>query len=425
MRLATLVSPDDWTFNFGTAGKHGWRYIVERCAQAGITRIYWRVTTGFSYYASKINNTGPIFDEPAIRSATKLGRWWFYEPEDWSKDDTLAAATEWARRRGIELIAWVTLENAHGLGTRTRLAQEHPEMMTVDRCGKRYWRLHGWAFPEVRNWWLNIVREIVAYNPDGILLDLARLGYASEPRTGGVATGGYEKPMVEGFRNKTGRDPFTISNNDPEWVAFRADYFTQWVGNVYDLLSSQPVPMKLSALICAPGTYRIMSPTAQMTDPSERNSQMIPEDLGVGLSGSPLNDRFADIATWASNGWLKRVTLVGNVPKSDLSTWKFVRFEGPPYFRIEPEDKTGGREATNDEISGIKDYFDKLGGGKLGLGWSVNPLTFTKPEELTRRIIELNDQGFEEVNIDESNLLMNVINDRWDAVEKASKEINK
>ena len=43
MRLATLVSPDDWMFTLGTAGKAGWRYILERLARVGITRVYiWR-----------------------------------------------------------------------------------------------------------------------------------------------------------------------------------------------------------------------------------------------------------------------------------------------------------------------------------------------------------------------------------------------
>jgi len=230
MRLATFVSPDDWTFNFGTGGKAGWRYILERLARVGITRVYWRVTTGWSYYASKINNTGPVFiSTREIKAISKRRRWGMYDAIDWSQDDTLAAAVEYGNKVGIEVIAWMTLEDSHGPGSSSRLAHEHPEWMTVDRCGRRYYRLCGWAFPQVREWKLNLVREIMAYNPDGLLLDLGRFAYVTDPPTFGVSTGGYEEPMVEAFKEETGRDPFQIPNNDEDWIRFRARYLTQWV----------------------------------------------------------------------------------------------------------------------------------------------------------------------------------------------------
>ena len=428
MRIAALVSPGDWAFNFGTSGAVGWRHVLDRCARAGITRVYWRVTVGYSYYASKINNTRPVFlDLASLERMTKRNRWWYYEAVDWSKDDTFAVAVDYGRRLGIEVYAWLTLENAHALGTMTRLAQEHPEMMTVDRSGRRYYRLHGWAFPEVRRWWLEIVRELVAYNPHGILLDLGRMGYATEPEVRGVATAGYEAPMVEAFRQETGRDPFEIPNDDPDWVQFRARPFTDWVGRVHDMLSAQPVPMQLAAMAKAPGTYRVQSRWSETTPLSEQANTGAARDTGAVVAGTPLTDRFADIKTWTTNGWLKLVSLIGhNFPKSDPATWRFTCYENPPpWYKIDVEGggEAGGRMATAAEIQAVRDHFVELGAAKLELSWCLLPLCFEQGQgpELTRRIRELADYGFDEVNINESNLLMHTDDFRWDAVREAGK----
>ena len=430
MRLATLVSPSDWMFNSGTAGKAGWRYILERLARVGITRVYWRVTTGASRYASKINNTGPVYNESAIRNITRRRRWWFYEALDWSKDDSFAVATEYGRRLGIEVHAWLTLENAHGGGSCTRLMQEHPELMTVDRCGKRYQRLHGWAFPEVRCWWLNIVRELVAYNPDGILLDFGRFGYMLDEH--GVSTGGYETPAVEAFNQQTHRDPFEIPNNDPEWIQARADYLTQWIQSVRDLLDGQPRPMKLSLWLYPPGAGRnqniagLVDPTGPMSgDVWDLGEQKVLETESYVLYGPPLHSRFADVGSWSKKGWIELVTLVDSVARSDPTTWKpyVLRLAGGGRA-VRWDDGQEGypiRESTEEERARTLDYFRKLSDDKLKYSWLL--MSEREPDELRKRILALQEQGLDEVNLDESNLLMHTLNDRWDAVEAAAKEI--
>ncbi len=426
MRLATLVSPDDWMFTLGTAGKAGWRYILERLARVGITRVYWRVTTGSSYYASKINNTGPVYTESAIKEITRRRRWWFYESIDWSRDDTLAVATDYARRLGIELYAWLTLESAHGTGSRTRLAQEHPELMTVDRCGKRYERLHGWAFPEVRRWWLDLVRELVAYNPDGILLDFARFGYMLDENA--VSSAGYEEPAVEAFKQRTGRDPFEIPNNDPEWIQARADYLTDWVQSVRELLDGQSRPMRLSLWLYPPGAGRNQSiatlenPTGQAWDLGE---QTILDTSAYVPCGSPLHSRFADVGSWSRKGWIELVSLIDSVTRSDPSTWKpyVIRLPGGGRALGWNDGQEGDprRQATGQERARTIEYFRKLGDGKLKYSWLLVPAR--EPDDLKRLILDLKEQGLDEVNLDESNLIMHTLDDRWDAIEAAAREI--
>ena len=42
----------------------------------------------------------------------------------------------------------------------------------------------------------------------------------------GIDTNGYETAMVNAYRAQTGHDPFTLPNNTPDWIQFRADQVT-------------------------------------------------------------------------------------------------------------------------------------------------------------------------------------------------------
>jgi len=64
------------------------------------------------------------------------------------------------------------------------------------------------AFPQVRDYKLGLVKEILAYDIDGFFFDWMRTG---DVRNGpqadatGTADFGYEKPLVEGFIKNTKR----------------------------------------------------------------------------------------------------------------------------------------------------------------------------------------------------------------------------
>lgn len=54
----------------------------------------------------------------------------------------------------------------------------------------------------------------------------------------GVTTDGYEDSIAGAFRDATGRDPFGLPNDDPEWVQFRADRWTDMVRAVRDAVKA-------------------------------------------------------------------------------------------------------------------------------------------------------------------------------------------
>ena len=54
----------------------------------------------------------------------------------------------------------------------------------------------------------------------------------------GVSADGYEDSIAGAFREATGRDPFALSNGDPEWVRFRADRWTEMVRAIRDAVKA-------------------------------------------------------------------------------------------------------------------------------------------------------------------------------------------
>ena len=86
------------------------------------------------------------------------------------------------------------------------------------------------AYPEVRKYWLSLLRETLDYGTDGIQLHLNR----SEPYVF------YEEPVVSAFKEKYGEDPRGLSVEDPRWIAHSAGYLTQFLREVRALLDEKP-----------------------------------------------------------------------------------------------------------------------------------------------------------------------------------------
>ncbi|MEM7125313.1 MAG: family 10 glycosylhydrolase [Chloroflexota bacterium] len=85
------------------------------------------------------------------------------------------------------------------------------------------------AFPEVRTHQVqNFLDTLAATQGDGIQVEFV-LGNEDE---NGVVPYGYEDRVVAEFREKTGKDAFALSNDDPEWMQFRADYVTLFLSEL-------------------------------------------------------------------------------------------------------------------------------------------------------------------------------------------------
>lgn len=118
--------------------------------------------------------------------------------------------------------------------TITDFAAKHPQYRSLTR--RRAYNLQPGddlylspAFPEVRAQQVGIFLEsLAATQGDGIQVEFV-LGNEDE---NGAVPYGYEDRTVAAFQAKHGKDPFTLPNDDPEWLQFRADYVTLFLSEL-------------------------------------------------------------------------------------------------------------------------------------------------------------------------------------------------
>lgn len=148
--------------------------------------------------------------------------------------DPLAQITRAAHGRGLKLFASLRMIGAQYPMNREPIAWarhywKHPEWAKRDRDGARLtnWSL---AFPEVRQYWLALLREALAYGIDGIQLHLNRA-------TPFVY---YEEPVVQSFKARYGADPRRLPENDLRWQTHCAGFVTQFLREVRKLAGEKP-----------------------------------------------------------------------------------------------------------------------------------------------------------------------------------------
>jgi uncharacterized lipoprotein YddW (UPF0748 family) len=133
---------------------------------------------------------------------------------------------EYGHSLGMKVIAWAEIYHEdHGLGP-TKITLEHPEWRRAYRNFKipREWDGGGelsWAFPEVRQYKIGMLREMLEYGVDGVFFDMVR-GRDVVDLNGFIDTG-YEEPTVKGYQKQYSLDPRRIPNSEPSWVAYRSE----------------------------------------------------------------------------------------------------------------------------------------------------------------------------------------------------------
>ncbi len=179
---------------------------------------------------------------------------------DYTDFDSFAAAVKIGHELGLEIHAWVTInEDDHGWGAPSAFSRLWPEYRWVRRDGRPYRSQLSLAFPQVMDYKLGIIKELLAYDLDGLFIDWLRTGDVRDnPQTDhdGVADYGYEAPCVEGFKRKHGLDPRALPNNDPRWVRFRAEPRTQFMRRARKLAQKLKKSLPISVLVANPWCYR-------------------------------------------------------------------------------------------------------------------------------------------------------------------------
>ncbi len=279
--LSAPVTHSDWMLHPGAAwGPAGVHTMLDTCKAAGLTRVYWRAFDGGrSLYASKLLDPQGKWEDdnfwnPASPADRKLVERYGIPPEaerkkvrdklealDYAHFDTLAEAVRYGHAIGLEVHAWVTVnEDDHGWGIRSRFAQAHPECRWRKRDGTAYHSQLSFAYPEVMAYKLAVVEEIVTnYAVDGIFLDWLRTGDVRDnPQTDrdGVADHGYEPPLISAFAKEYDTDPRRLPNGDDRWVRFRARPQTEFMRAARRIVRGKRPAAEVSVLVAHPWCYR-------------------------------------------------------------------------------------------------------------------------------------------------------------------------
>ncbi|HZQ21626.1 MAG TPA: hypothetical protein VFA89_02405 [Terriglobales bacterium] len=288
------------------------RDLMKMIKQGAIDEVYWRVSAvGLVTYPSKVMTVmnGAGLTNKVFSPAGVIMR----------QCDPLAVAIEEAHKQGMKIYVYVTLFDFSFPGLENQFFAKHPE----------YWsRLGGvvadnvrpelpgsrdlaefskenstgliatslteaettgipafvrgvpdYGFPEVRDYVLSEVKEIIGYKPDGVYFDVSRthsgiypvLAYGWYPQwTSPYLKYGYNEPEVALYRKLYGKNPplrSVISLQDLEetpeernWNAVRGSFLTEFIREASQLVHA--AGMKV-AVDFYPSTYNNFQPGAQ------------------------------------------------------------------------------------------------------------------------------------------------------------------
>jgi hypothetical protein len=279
--LGAPLTHSDWMLKPGVAwGEPGVRHMLDVCKASGWSKIYWRAFDGGrSLYKSKLlrpqgkwdedNYWNPISEKdkalqrrfsPGYTEEARAALRHKLEALDYSTFDSLAAAVDYGHRIGLEIHAWVSInEDDHGWGIQSEFSKKHPEFRWRKRDGTFYHSQLSFGFPEVRKYKLALIDELLQYDVDGFFFDWIRTGDVRDnPQTDadGVAGNGYEEPLIEEFKRQYKLTPAEVANGDERWLRVRAWPQTEFMRAAQKLIRSHSRRRSISAMVAHPWMYR-------------------------------------------------------------------------------------------------------------------------------------------------------------------------
>jgi len=183
--------------------------IIAKAAQRDVRTILWRTLGGpRGEYRSR---SVPSFEDQSPKWPGLL-----------KAVDPLAAAVESARRHGVQLLAWATLQDFHIVRKTRRntspFFDERPHLYWSSADGQR---IHPgypcYAYPEARDYYLDHIREVLGYGLDGVYVCFR--SHAGEPEEDDSF--GFNEPWRRELRDEVGfdADPDVVRGN--AWLARR------------------------------------------------------------------------------------------------------------------------------------------------------------------------------------------------------------
>lgn len=221
--------------------------LMAMCAHYGFDRVFFRVSVcGAVCYPTKVMTPAleNVFEKYTVEGldtgCANIPSLHRRMGEVMRLIDPLACCAKYARKHGLRVYAWVTVYDSLYYAPPTEFFQRHPEFTWVSKDGtKHIGGVPCYAYPEVRKYRLEQMKELVGYDIDGILLsDRSHSPWPGRSAGGGNegARGyGFNEPVVEEYVRRYGKDPRRAepdSLDEIRFVQIKGDFLTQFLREV-------------------------------------------------------------------------------------------------------------------------------------------------------------------------------------------------
>ena len=236
-------------------GETGLENIFDTIMATGSRRVHFRSHCAGPWWPTKIEDASPGSVGIPLKPSF----------EEWNP---VTEAVKVAHRKGLKIIGWFDLTEGHA-GLPTMWALKHPQFCIVNRGGIRLdgpTKLVGHsgtpfdpdrhityrdfieaglmdhdcarpdgttidpqlslAYPEVIEYRLALLRELISFGVDGIFLTAN-------------ACVGYEDPVADGFEREHGIPLREVAEDDPRWIGHQQCYFTDFMRKVHRLVREE------------------------------------------------------------------------------------------------------------------------------------------------------------------------------------------
>ena len=190
-----------------------------------------------------------LFNTKAGDCGSEDGHW----RQEWI--NPLATAVEIGKEHGVSILAGLRMIGA-----------AQPPVRNPIQNSKFYWQNQQWskrdpqgrpgsnlsiAFPEVREYWISLIREALNYGCDGIHLLFDRCWPFVY----------YEEPSLSAFKDEYGIDGRDVATDDPRWIEHQCMFVNQFLREIRTVLDEKPDRKLAVHVLCAEyGSWELRNP---------------------------------------------------------------------------------------------------------------------------------------------------------------------
>jgi len=249
--------------------------MLGRCKAMGVDTVIWRFSVGgrVHYHSNVSDRVDVPVDIADIKQAGESGLWFtkpagpsraYGDKEDYtnrrcvtankarvilSNYDPLQVAREFTTELGLDLYIWLDMFDEYHPGLCSRFLRENPRLRWLSRDGKRYFEgLRAYGFSECVENQLDVLRELAAYEPEGIYFS-SSCHSRFKDRTGEWKESGFEEPVVARYRERYGIDireqPFDME----KWHRIKGEFITEFFVEAKKVLDPCGIKLMLPAPI--------------------------------------------------------------------------------------------------------------------------------------------------------------------------------